>query len=132
VYVWQAGTVQEIMPAQMHMHLSRLVASGTPPAVWVGAPGAQGIPVAGTQGCGVNTPEAAAVAEITAGLLGELHMPNGIMFTMGAVCTIVAVGTIGCGAPGTGVATKVDGAAPKVHCSTAPVVNGNPMSLPSC
>lgn len=34
-------------------------------------------------GAGVNTPEAADVAEITAGLVGAEHMPNGAMLTVG-------------------------------------------------
>jgi len=49
----------------------------------VAAPGAQGALVAGMQGIGVSTPDAAAVAEATVGLARDWHMPNGAIFTMG-------------------------------------------------
>jgi hypothetical protein len=35
------------------------------------------------QGIGVSTPNAAAVAAATAGLAGDIHIPNGMMFVMG-------------------------------------------------
>jgi hypothetical protein len=54
------------------------------------AGGAQGAVVAGTHGAGVNTPEAAAVAACTAGLAGELHIPNDLMFVIGTKSVIVA------------------------------------------
>jgi hypothetical protein len=34
-------------------------------------------------GIGVSTPMAAAVAAATAGFAGDMHMPNGMMLTMG-------------------------------------------------
>ncbi len=48
-----------------------------PPIETVGEPGVQGVTVTGTQGIGVRTPNAADVAEATAGLLMELHIPKG-------------------------------------------------------
>jgi len=71
------------MPAQVHMHLHSLCKAGWPPIVTVGFGGAQGVPVAGTHGAWVNTPLAAAVAAMTAGLFGDLHIPNVGMFTTG-------------------------------------------------
>lgn len=50
---------------------------------FVGEPGAQGATVFGTHGIGVRTPAAAVVAEAVAGKAGQLHTPNGLMFTMG-------------------------------------------------
>jgi hypothetical protein len=35
------------------------------------------------QGMGVRTPIAAAVAAATIGFAGDMHMPNGIIFTIG-------------------------------------------------
>jgi len=49
----------------------------------VGEPGVHGATVFGMHGIGVNTPRAADVAEITVGFVGELHIPNGMMFTIG-------------------------------------------------
>lgn len=40
--------------------------------------------VAGTHGIGVSTPSAAAVAEETAGLAIDVHIPQGVIFTRGA------------------------------------------------
>jgi hypothetical protein len=34
-------------------------------------------------GMGVSTPIAAAVAEATSGLAGDIHIPNGIIFVIG-------------------------------------------------
>jgi hypothetical protein len=35
------------------------------------------------QGMGVRTPMAATVAAATIGFAGDMHMPNGMIFTMG-------------------------------------------------
>ena len=72
-----------ITPAQLHMHFDVLSNIGMPPSSTVGAPGTHGARVAGMQGIGVNTPSAAAVADATVGFANEMHMPNGMMFTMG-------------------------------------------------
>lgn len=58
----------------------------------VGAPGIQGAGVAGVQGTGVGTPKAAEVAETKAGLVGDMHMPNGRMLTIGLLSMIFAAG----------------------------------------
>ena len=65
------------------MHWQVLSSAGIPPIIVFGTPGAQGVVVTGMHGMGVNTPIAAAVADATAGLAGQMHMPNGMMFTMG-------------------------------------------------
>ena len=54
------------------------------PESTVGAPGIHGAAVAGTQGIGVKTPSAAAVAAITVGLQGLEHIPKVGIFVMGA------------------------------------------------
>lgn len=72
-----------ITPAQAHMHCDVLVSAGFPPINTVGDPGVQGAKVTGTQGMGVSTPLAAAVADATVGLAMEVHMPKGGMFAMG-------------------------------------------------
>lgn len=51
-------------------------------SVTLGEPFSHGVVVEGTHGCGVRTPDAADVAEATAGLLRELHMPNDGMLVM--------------------------------------------------
>jgi hypothetical protein len=56
----------------------------------VGFPGAHGATVTGTQGIGVKTPMAAAVADMTVGFAGELHMPKGSILTHGMLSMIVA------------------------------------------
>jgi hypothetical protein len=58
----------------------------------VGEPGTQGAGVTGTQGIGVNTPNAAAVAAATVGFDGDVHMPNGMMFTNGLLSMMFASG----------------------------------------
>ena len=46
-------------------------------------PGIQGAEVTGIQGIGVSTPSAAAVAAMTIGFVGELHIAKGMMFFIG-------------------------------------------------
>ena len=65
------------------MHLHVLFTAGFPPTNTVGEPGAQGAAVTGTHGCGVRTPIAAAVAAATCGFAMDVHIPNGIIFTIG-------------------------------------------------
>lgn len=77
------GVTKVITPAHMHMRVDVLSSVGILPSRTVGAPGTQGETVAGIQGMGVNTPMAAAVAAATIGLAGDMHMPNGMMFTIG-------------------------------------------------
>jgi hypothetical protein len=90
------------------------------PISTVGEPTTHGEAVAGTQGIGVKTPRAAAVAAATVGLAIDEHMPKGIMFTKGAWSMMVASG-----GPVVvrfwGSTTKVLGAAPKLHWRFAPM-----------
>jgi hypothetical protein len=65
------------------MSMEVLSRVGISPSNTVGAPGTHGETVAGIQGIGVRTPIAAAVAAATIGLAGDMHIPNGIMFTNG-------------------------------------------------
>jgi hypothetical protein len=76
------------------MHRSVLVLSsvGFPPNITVGAPGTQGEIVTGMHGIGVGTPNAAAVAAATDGFAGDIHMPNGMMFTSGTWSMMFASG----------------------------------------
>jgi len=73
----------EIVPPHMHMQVLLSVSAGMLATVDLDAPGVQGAVVAGMEGIGVSTPMAAAVADATVGLLGDWHMPKGMMFIMG-------------------------------------------------
>lgn len=68
--------VMEITPPYAHISLLLLFNRGLPHTSTVGAPGTQGAGVTGEHGIGVNTPDAAAVAEATAGLARLEHMPK--------------------------------------------------------
>lgn len=69
---------------------------------------------------GVSTPIAADVAEATVGFASDWHMPNGMMFTIGAMSITVPISML----PHIGrngiTTISVDGAMPKVHWSIAP------------
>ncbi len=65
------------------MHFDRTSKTGICFTFTIGAPGAHGAEVAGTQGIGVSTPSAAAVAAATVGFAREEHIPKGMMFFMG-------------------------------------------------
>lgn len=77
------GPVTEMAPPQVHMHFDWMVAAGVPATVTIGDGGAHGAAMTGRHGIGVSTPEAAAVADATAGFVGVVHMPKGGMFTIG-------------------------------------------------
>ena len=88
-----SGVVIEICPPKAHMHLLDASSAGMPRRSTVATPGVQGV-VTGTQGIGVSTPSAAAVAAATVGLAGERHMPNVGMFTIGAQSMMFAPGGV--------------------------------------
>jgi len=77
--------------------------------------------VIGTQGIGVSTPRAAAVAAATVGLDIEVHAPNGAMLAIGAKHELFAEGTAGVSIWPLGITTRLAGATPKVHISVAPM-----------
>lgn len=79
-----------ITPPYVHIHFEVLFSAGLLFTSTVGEPGAHGAAHAGTHGACVNTPAAAAVAAITAGLLGHLHIPK-VMGGFG-ISIIVAAG----------------------------------------
>src|SRR5260370_16608912 len=78
-------------PPQQHWQVETLSRAGMPPIITVAAPGFHGV-VTGTQGIGVKTPRAAAVADATVGLAMDMHMPKGGMFVMGTKSMMLAAG----------------------------------------
>lgn len=108
-----------ICPAHVHMHIDVLFNTGIPPSVTVGDPGVQGEAVAGMHGMGVSTPNAAVVAAATTGLAGDMHMPKGMMFTMGAKSMILAAICFPHCTRLTGSTIKAEGATPIVHINCA-------------
>ncbi len=68
------------------------ISTGTLPRTTFAEPGVPGPLGTGIQGIGVCTPRAAGVAAITAGIVGELHIPNVGMFAIGIVSAMVAIG----------------------------------------
>lgn len=101
------------------MHLELLFRAGILANRTVADPGTHGAVVTGMQGIGVSTPKAAAVAEATAGLDGELHMPKGGMLRIGLLSMILAIGIVVV-TRFAGKTLNVLGAAPKLHLSMAP------------
>ena len=76
----------------MHIQVWVLSSAGMLPNKTFGVPVIHGVLVAGMQGIGVRTPSAAAVADATIGLLGVVHIPNGMILTMGLWSIIFAAG----------------------------------------
>jgi hypothetical protein len=121
------GLSTEIDPPQVHNSLQLLLTIGIEPLSTAGTPGSQGEAVAGTQGIGVRTPSAAAVAEATVGFDGEVHMPNGGTLTMGLKCELLADGTADVSIVVLGMTITLAGATPKVHIIVAPMQTAMPM-----
>src|SRR5580704_7119349 len=92
----------------------------------VGEPTTQGAVVIGTQGIGVSTPSAAAVAAATMGLARLWHIAKGGTFIMGLLSMMFAAGepvSVRC----SGSTTSELGAAPKLHVIIAPAHTCMPM-----
>jgi hypothetical protein len=105
----------------MHMRVEVLSSVGELASMTVEAPGVQGAGVTGRQGIGVRTPNAAVVAAATAGLAGDMHMANGMMFTIGLLSRMLASGWFAVFTRLTGSTTRLLGAIPILHCSVAPL-----------
>lgn len=77
------AVVNEMTPS--HVHINLLVSSrvGKLPSRTFTAPGVHGAGVAGTHGAGVKTPKAADVAAMTAGFVGAVHIPKGMILVNG-------------------------------------------------
>jgi hypothetical protein len=122
------GTLICITPAHMHMSLASLFSAGMLPINTVGLPTIQGAVVAGTQGIGVSTPRAAAVAAATVGLARLEHTPKGMILTKGALSMIVAAGILVVRVWRIGKTFSMAGAAPKLHWIVAPLHTQIPIS----
>lgn len=116
----------DITPPQLHIHLLVLLSAGLFPTRTIGDPGAHGAAHAGTQGAGVGVPIAAAVAAITAGFAGQLHIPN-VIGSFG-ISIIVASGIVPPSAVVCDVTVSGDGAAPNVHWHSAVLTAGFPIT----
>lgn len=107
-------------PSQVHIQVEVLFSAGIFPSKTVGLPVIHGVPVAGIQGIGVKTPNAAAVAAITVGFVGALHIPNVAIFTKGLLSIIVAAGITPVVTLAVGNTIKGIEATPKEHLINAP------------
>jgi hypothetical protein len=103
------------------MHLLVLSSAGMLAINTLGAPGTQGAGVTGMHGMGVSTPNAVAVAAATAGFVGVMHIPNGMMFTIGTWSMMFAAGMLLDNVRFTGSTTSAEGDTPKLHISCAPL-----------
>jgi len=115
------GSTKLITPAHMHISVEVLSSVGMSPSITVGAPGTHGATVMGMHGIGVSTPIAAAVAAATIGLAGDMHMPNGMMFTIGILSMMLASGISLVKTMFVGRTTSELGATPMVHIMVAPM-----------
>src|SRR5947209_10115444 len=106
-------------PPQIQASVETLSRAGALPSSTVGAPVTHGAGVFGIHGIGVSTPRAAAVAAATIGFAGDVHIPNGVMFTNGTLSIMFASGTILVCTRFTGNTARLLGAKPKLHCIIA-------------
>ncbi|HWO29379.1 MAG TPA: hypothetical protein VNO32_11350 [Candidatus Acidoferrum sp.] len=115
------GVTNVITPPHMHISVEVLSSVGMSANITVGAPGTHGATVAGMHGIGVSTPIAAAVAAATIGLAGDMHIPNGMIFTRGMLSMMLASGTSLVKTMFVGRTTSELGAMPKLHIMVAPI-----------
>jgi hypothetical protein len=109
--------------------LELLLSAGLFPIKTVGHPGTQGAAITGVQGWGFSTPGGkAAVADATAGLAIDVHIPKGIILTNGLLSIIVAAGRVAFTLL-VGRTINTLGANPKLHCRLAPLHTNNPIPI---
>jgi hypothetical protein len=111
--------VISIIPPQLHISFELSLRAGWFATSTVGEPGAQGAVVTGIQGIGVKTPRAAAVADATVGFANEVHITKGIMFNIGTLSMMLAIGMLVV-TIFTGRTVIELGAVPKLHFSIPP------------
>jgi hypothetical protein len=86
------GNATLITPPQLQIAMESLFKIGIFFIITVGLSGNHGDTVSGMHGIGVSTPSAAAVAAITIGFAILIHIPKGIMLSIGMWSIIVAPG----------------------------------------
>lgn len=116
------GAVMVMRPPQRHMQVETELSAGTLPTMMVAEPGVQGAVTTGMQGMGVSTPMAAEVAAATWGFEGVMHMPKGMMFTIGVKFMMVAAGFFSALTMLDGMMARLDGATPNGQVRVAPMV----------
>jgi hypothetical protein len=122
--------VTSITPPHIHISFELLFRAGIFLIITWGDPGAHGAGVTGTHGIGVNTPMAAAVADITDGLDGDWHIPKGMMLAIGLLSMMLAAGLDVALTRFTGRTISELGATPKLHFSIAPIQTRLPIIPP--
>ena len=110
------------------MSLLVLLSAGLPAINTVALPGAQGADIDGIHGQGVKTPSAAAVAEATVGFDKDVHIPNGIILTIGLLSIILAIGIV-VTVLLIGKTLYAEGAIPNEHISCAPPQTAKPIFI---
>jgi hypothetical protein len=119
-----------IVPPQVHISVEESFSAGAVLIITVDAPGAHGAGVKGTQGMGVSTPIAAAVAAATCGFDGLWHIPKGMMFFIGMLSKMFAAGTGLEFTSFSGVTTSELGDMPMEHFNIAPLQTWSAICLP--
>jgi hypothetical protein len=109
-------------PAQAQRQVAERSTVWSPPAFSRTLTEFHGLVGDGTQGIGVSTPRAAAVAEATVGFARLVHIPNGRILTIGATSATVAAGCPPIMTRAVGRTCRLDGVIPKLHDSRVPFV----------
>ena len=121
----------DILPIPIpHISVASWVKTGLPPTKMVGFAACHGPIGTMEQGCGVKTPNAAAVAAATCGFAMEQHIPKGVILLPSAISVIVATGLEHPKVVTCEVAFNVPGFVPKGHINFAPLTTTAPIKPP--
>jgi hypothetical protein len=123
------GKLISITPPYAHMQVLLAVRAGWP-AIKVVETGIHGVST-GTQGIGVRTPSAAAVADATSGFESVEHMPNVAILTISEQ-SMVAAGRFSIITIASGNTLSGAGTIPNEHCVTAPATAAGSGTADSC
>jgi hypothetical protein len=115
------GCATVMTPPHAQISVPCASSAGAVPISTVGAPPEiHGAGVTGTQGIGVKTPSAAAVAAMTVGFAVLWHIANGVILTIGMESSSVAAGVPPTIVRLAGNTFSTPDAPPNEHCNVAP------------
>lgn len=113
-----------MIPPYTQLHFDVEFNAGKLATCAVADPGAQGAGVTGMHGPGVRTPSAAAVNDAVVGFERLMHTPNGMMFIIGLLSMMFAIGLFTAIVRLAGSTEMLEGAAPNEHMSMSPRTTG--------
>ena len=118
------GTTTEMTPPQTQFTMLESVSAGMLAIITVGIPGAHGAGIRGWQAAGAKTTGG---GRMVCGLATDMHMPKGMILTIGLLSMMLAAGGPPTMTKFAGSTAMAAGATPKLHFNKAPAHTRQPI-----